>query len=155
MKKHTWSIAIVALICSGAYYFYQTHNTHLDPRDADDFAVMERYTRPDFTWRVENTPNYEETMPHQKVYLNVKDNSKNDSYEAGESMGCTGTPDTATQEASATTMTRCWFAGGGDDYAVFEESGIYVLKHRWTQESGGPEVNADPEGPWEVVTTIK
>jgi hypothetical protein len=57
-------------------------------------------------------------------------------------------------EANEITRKLCWFGGGGDVYSVFNENGTFIVKHKWIQESGGPEVNASPEGPWETVLKI-
>ena len=71
----------------------------------------------------------------------------------GEGLGCEGRSQ-RTDEENEVTHKSCWFGGGGEDFSVFLENGQYVVKKRWTQESGGPEVSAEPHGPWEVLFTL-
>ncbi len=115
-----------------------------------DKSAPVTYSAADFVWNVENAPDYEETFPKQNVSLTVK--GKN--YSAGASMGCELEPRTDLLENELTRKT-CWFGGAGDEFGVFKEGDAHVVKHRWIQESGGPDVDAPPEGPWEVLFTIE
>ena len=139
MKTIIW-VLVILLLGVGGYYLFNNYLT--GP------ATKSAYTASDFSWRIEKASNYEETLPRQIVFLDVKGRS----YKAGESIGCNVESDA--QEANEITRQTCWFGGGGDIYSVFQENGSYLLKHRWIQESGGPEVNAAPEGPWETLLQI-
>lgn len=152
MKKRILIVTIALICIGGIYVFYtypQQNSATSDRRAASENAFDEKLKKSDFSWRVEKAPNYEETLPRQIVYLEVNGRS----YKAGESMGCTEQRDAV--EIHEITRQTCWFAGGGDVYGVFFENSTYILKHRWIQESGGPEVNAAPEGPWETIVTIQ
>lgn len=139
MKTFLWITGGVMLI--GAGYFVFTNYSSIQDKSIS-------YAAADFSWRIENAPNYEETMPRQIVHLDVKGKS----YLIGESIGC----DTKNgpEEPNEIARKLCWFGGGGDIYSVFDENGTFIVKHKWIQESGGPGVNAPPEGPWEVVLKI-
>jgi hypothetical protein len=142
MKILLWVGAIIVLAVGGFYAF----NNY--GRFGKEMVVGQQLTHKDFVWRIENAPKWEETMPRHSVYLEVQGKS----YKAGESIGCNIKQDAL--EPNEITRKTCWFGGGGDVYSVFFENGSYTLKHRWMQESGGPEVNTDPEGGWETVLKI-
>lgn len=147
MKKLLWVGAIIVIVLGGFYAF--SKYGVLTQQTADKEAVVgQSLTRKDFVWRVENAPNWEETMPRHSVYLDVQGKS----YKAGESIGCNIKQDAL--ESDEITRKACWFGGGGDVYSVFVENGAYILKHRRMQESGGPGVQADTEGDWETILKI-
>lgn len=102
-----------------------------------------------FEWIVEPSTRYEETMPWQNVVLVFDETS----YPIGEDLGCSARA-IHTDADNEITRKSCWFGGGGNDFSVFLENGTYVVKKRWTSESGGPEVQAEPHGPWEVLFTL-
>lgn len=54
----------------------------------------------------------------------------------------------AIQEEGVIASVRCWWAGGGDDYAVIDGDQILYVQHRWVDEEVG-------FGEWEEVSTIK
>ncbi len=103
-------------------------------------------TQPTFTWQIEPSSRYEETMPWHNVTLRVDGKE----HFIGEELGC----GMKTTVEGAVTYNTCWFGGGGTVHAVFFENGTYIVKKRWIQESGGPEVNAETEGPWETVVVL-
>ena len=90
-------------------------------------------------------------MPHQILSLVAAGRT----YEIGEYMGCSGISDEGPLEAGEIVRTTCWFAGAGDHVSVFKEQGKYVVKTRWIQESGGPDVQADPQGEFGIVFTLE
>lgn len=139
MKTTIW-VLVTLLVAGGAYAALRGLPADRDGNDP-------RGDR-EFTWRVEDAPDHEDTMPRQTVFLETGGRT----YRAGESMGCNIRLDDL--EANEITRQTCWFAGGGDEYGVFREGGAHVLKRRWVQETGGLEIDAEPEGPWEVVTRI-
>lgn len=139
MKTTIW-VLVTLLVAGGAYAALGR-----TPANRDTSAPREDRQ---FTWRVEDAPDHEDTMPKQIVFLE----SGGRAYKAGESMGCNIRLDNL--EPNEVTRQTCWFAGGGDEYAVFRDGDAYLLKRRWVQETGGPEIGAEPEGPWEVVTRI-
>jgi len=143
MKRVLWIGAIIVIAVGGLYAF----NTY-GPQSDKEMLVGQNLTNKDFVWRIENAPHWEETMPRHIVYLDVQGKS----YKAGESIGCNIQQDAV--EPNEITRKTCWFAGGGDVYSVVAENDSYILKHRWIQESGGAEVDADTEGDWETVLKI-
>jgi len=143
MKILLW-VGVIIVLAVGGFYALNDYSLQSDK----EMVVGQQLTHKDFMWRIENAPNWEETMPRHIVYLDVKGKS----YKAGESIGCTVKQDVV--EPNEITRKTCWFAGGGDVYSVFVENDAYTLKHRRMQESGGPGVNANPEGNWETVLKI-
>lgn len=142
MKIILW-VGVIIVLAAGGLYAFNNYG-----QSGKEMVVGQQLTHKDFVWRIENAPRWEETMPRHSVYLDVQGKS----YKAGESIGCNIKEDAL--ESNEITRKTCWFAGGGDVYSVFVENGAYTLKHRRMQESGGLEVNADPEGDWETVLKI-
>ena len=58
------------------------------------------------------------------------------------------------RDAKELSKVVCWWGGGGHELGVFVEGEKYLVKERWIQESGGPEVNASPSGPWKILLEI-
>ncbi len=126
-----------------------------------DIQLIEETSKdPNFSWRFEFHPNYneyslnyEEYIPYQTVYLDV--NGK--SYKAGPATGCRygdGTRDiygsvSPRSELAPNEITRilCWYAGSGDIYSVFVENFKYILRRQQVDEMTG-------YFPWETITTI-
>lgn len=169
MRTIIWLVGAVVII-GGGYFMFTTYapqnlseesgiqNTDLtqqlptqqNQKTAKTTPVnTNAYLASDFVWRIENAATYEETIPRHIVFLDVKGRA----YRVGESIGCALKSDVT--EPNEITRRVCWFGGGGDVYAVFKENGLYVVKHKWIQESGGPGVNAETEGPYEALFTLQ
>jgi hypothetical protein len=151
MKILAWILAGVVLIAGGFYVLGTEHRreSNIAPAATTTTETAKAaLTAHDFSWRVEKAANWEETLPREVVYLDAKGMS----FKLGESIGCDGSSEPT--EQNELMRKQCWFGGAGDVYALFNENGAFVAKHKWIQESGGPEVNAPPEGPWEMVSTI-
>lgn len=170
MKTVVWIVGAVIII-GGGYFAFTTYVAQNQPKgssvqNADLVQQLppqqnqkattkttpgtaSTYAAADFVWRIENAPTYEVTMPRHIVFLDVEGRA----YRVGESIGCTIESDAT--EPNEITRKTCWFGGGGDVYSVFKENQSYVVKHKWIQESGGPSVNAKPEGPYEVLFAVQ
>jgi|CXWL01.1.fsa_nt_gi hypothetical protein len=146
MKSILWVLIAVAVLV-GAFFAL---NSYIYNEKQGEFADNQNPTliTHTFEWIIEPSARFEETMPWQNLTL-VFDGKK---FPVGEYLGCAGI--VATTLEGEITRKTCWFGGGGDDVSVFLENGEYVVKTRWIQESGGPEVNAEPTGPWEVLFVV-
>ncbi len=84
-----------------------------------------------YTWETKDIGT--EDMPKTEVSL------VDESGEVVYKTECTGTAseESMTDADDAETAIRCWFAGGGDDYAVFEADGEMVVRHRGVDEASG------------------
>lgn len=120
-----------------------------------DMSQITEATSSDFVWRIEPAPTYEETMPRQNLSLTYKEQT----YMFGEKISCneSGTGDWETNvdknlTNKSTSSVTCYFAGGGDKFAVFKEDGKVVLK-RLILEEGSPEVDV-PEFQYETILVL-
>lgn len=147
MKTVLWALIVIAVLI-GAFFAFNSYIYNEKQADSADSLNPVPVTHT-FEWIVEPSERFEETMPWQNVAL-VFDGSV---FPVGEGLGCEGRSQ-RTDEENEVTHKSCWFGGGGEDFSVFLENGQYVVKKRWTQESGGPEVSAEPHGPWEVLFTL-
>ncbi|HVW66224.1 MAG TPA: hypothetical protein VHA78_00665 [Candidatus Peribacteraceae bacterium] len=50
---------------------------------------------------------------------------------------CTGIAGDATDITGALAAVRCWWAGGGDDYAAFASGTGFIIRHRTLDEEAG------------------
>jgi hypothetical protein len=107
------------------------------------------YAPADFVWKSEPAPQ-KGGIPKEKISLEVKGKV----YTLGEFQNCNITKPFEQLESGQVSKINCWYGGGGNELVVYNENGSYSIKKRWTQESGGPEVGAQPYGPWEVVTKL-
>ena len=150
MKIFIW-IGVIACLALGAagLYFVTTNQSAEAPQEGYEYVDTPRYQTSDFSWVVEDLPS-DGYIPRHSVTLSIGGKT----YPAGESVGC----NTSTQaELFPGQVARlvCWFAGGGDEFVVNQEEGVYMLARRWIQESGGPEVNAETEGSWEIIEIVE
>ncbi len=147
-------VIAVALVFFGAYWYEDEIKGYPAPWEGP-----RNYAPADFVWKASNAPDYEETMQKQTLALAVRLSARGaqaggKTYRvSGEYLGCN--PGASTPAAGELSHLTCWFGGGGDEFAVVMEGDKYFLTHRWIQESGGPDVGAAPEGPWEKVFEIR
>lgn len=150
MKIFVW-IAIALCLALGAVgiYFVASNQSPEAPQEGYEYVDTPRYQASDFSWIVQDLDE-KDGVPRQLVALSI--GGKN--YPAGESAGCNAA---AQAELSPGQVARlvCWFAGAGDEFVVNQEEGVYMLARRWIQESGGPEINAETEGSWEIIEFVE
>jgi hypothetical protein len=153
MKIFLWVAVIVCLLLGGAGIYFMTSNQSTNvsvdaPTEGYEYVDTPRYALSDFSWVVGDLPSTD-GVPKNSVALSVKGKL----YPAGESVGC-NTEAQSELKPSEVARLVCWFAGGGDEFVVTNEEGVYRLIRRWVQESGGPEVQAETQGPWEVIEIL-
>ena len=107
------------------------------------------YTATDFSWQSQSLPE-KDGIPYEKITLDVKGKL----FPVGQYSGCDIKSEPPT-EAGQISLKQCWFAGAGEDLAVFLENGTYVVKQRWVQESEGSDTSTPPNGPWEKLFIIQ
>lgn len=149
MKIIAWiGIALCFFLGALGVYFAMSNRPAEIQQEGYQYIDTPRYALSDFSWVVKDVPG-DGYVPHQSVALSVKGKL----YPAGDSVGCN--PDVERQLLPGEVARLiCWFAGGGDEFVVTNEEGVYRLIRRWIQETGGPEVQAEPHGPWEVVEIL-
>lgn len=145
-------VSLVAYITYRVYVMhtvsqYQIINVSLEDSQTP-IQKKNLYTFEDFTWKADLLDE-KDYIPREKVSLDVRGKL----FSVGESVNC-DTKALAPTIAGQVSYIRCWFAGAGDEIAVFQENGDYVIKKRWIQEIGGSNVQADPNGPWETIFTL-
>jgi hypothetical protein len=114
-----------------------------------DVKSVTTYVPTDFMWKSEADPQKGD-IPKEKISIEVKGKV----YALGEYSNCFLKKPFEQLESGQISKVKCWYGGAGNEIAVYNENGSYSIKKRWTQESGGPEVGAQPYGPWEVVTKL-
>lgn len=101
-------------------------------------------TGPTYHWDQNQTGTGDNDEP--LVELNLLDED-NESQFTAECVGPAFTEGVAADVPGVQTAIRCWWAGGGDDYAVIDMSGSLVIRHRTVDEEAG-------YGPWETVENL-
>jgi len=96
-------------------------------------------------WTAQQTGVGEAEAPQMKLSL-LNDKTQKSLYDTE----CAGTVsvDAVTDAEGNLTSMRCWWAGGGDDYAVFETENALSVRHRTVDEEAG-------YGEWEEVAVIR
>lgn len=154
MKIFIW-IGVIACLALGAagLYFVTASQPANAPADVSqegyEYVDTPRYQTSDFSWVVGDLPS-DGHVPRHSVALSVKGKL----YPAGESVGCNAFTQSELPPGQVARLV-CWFGGGGHEFVVNQEEGVYMLARRWIQESGGPEVNAETEGSWEIIEIIE
>ncbi len=152
MKIILWVVGILVLLIGG---FFALNSYIYHEKQGDSPAGIQEEKAPEsprFDWVIAPSSRHEETMPWEEVYLFINGEEK---MHIGEYLNCDGLVTGALERYDgAVSVKTCWFGGGGNDFGVFFENGAYVVKVRETSESGGPEVRAEPYGPWKTLTTI-
>ena len=133
------STLILAVVLVGGFVLL---NSHIYNEKQANAPNEETAATPTFSWAFEPSARYEETMPWHNLSLVVN----SEPYSVGEYQGCTGEGSTG---EGIVTKTTCWFAGGGNEVAVFLEGDRYLIKERWIQEAGA-QGEWDTEGDWET-----
>lgn len=130
---------------------YKDQNKH-DVVGEDEQGIASNYESSDFIWHIEKSPDGT-AWPHDTVTLEVGEKM----YHVGEyDLSCTQNTDVPVSYSETNELSRvqCWWGGAGEEISVFREGAGYVVKKRWIQESGGPEVNAPRNGEFEVIVTL-
>jgi hypothetical protein len=96
------------------------------------------YQKSDFVWKVKKLNTYQETQPYHKLLLQVNGNT----YMVADSIGCSTENNNPNPTIGQISQRICWFAGGGEEFGVFEEGGKYLVKRKGLSESGGPRVGS-------------
>ncbi len=117
-----------------------------------DSKPVTTYLSTDFVWKSEAAPQKEdrELVSYEKISLEVKGKV----YDLGVYPNCYLKKPFEQLESGQISKVKCWYGGAGNELVVYNENSSYILKKRWIQESGGPEVKAQPYGPWEVITKL-
>lgn len=124
----TLSFTLVA--CNGT-------QTTAEPDDAMDAMMAETSVR--WTWT--QTGIGPDEIPQNEIRLVDEDGNEK------HMVVCNGVPAQSDIEESDTAV-RCWWAGGGNDYAVFETDAGLSVQTRWVDEESG-------FGEWEELIVIK
>jgi hypothetical protein len=96
-----------------------------DTRPAGEQVMME--------WKME--PFGQDTDTPQTHIMLVNSGTDETLFETN----CTGTASTEgiTDVEGSMASVRCWWAGGGDDYAVFDDADGHIVRHRTVDEEAG------------------
>lgn len=107
-------------------------------RDSDNERSMDGSV---LRWTWEQTGTGPDEIPQYEIKL------VDDASDEKHMVVCNGVPATQEIEESDTAV-RCWWAGGGNDYAVFEVDGGYSVQTRWVDEESG-------FGEWEELIVVQ
>lgn len=103
-------------------------------------------TLPALEWRTQDAGVNEMDIPQQQLSLmRIREGGR----EALFTTQCQGIASPSELIEGSLASIRCWWAGGGDDYAAFAaEGGTIEVKTRYVDEESGM-------GPWDVLETMQ
>ncbi|MBP9757871.1 MAG: hypothetical protein KBD06_04685 [Candidatus Pacebacteria bacterium] len=146
MNKNIVIVCVLILAAGGLYAYYsddQAFRSQQMPQFAAETASStvsetaptggEGIGKHSVTWKFEKVGEDTATGAEQTKVTVVWDGK---SHDAGTYMGSCAELDgsTGTLSEGEVSGALCWFAGAGDEIGVFNENGIFVLKHGEQQE---------------------
>lgn len=131
MKKISLAVTVLALALGACGAQTDTTNTDTSSSSSTNAPAMKRAA---MEWvAVETDAGTDGTAPKNTITLRVA-GTQEEIY----STTCAGVPSTDVQIDGSVASVRCWFAGGGDDYAVFiGDAEQLTVRHRTVDEEGG------------------
>lgn len=123
-------IAVIAVVLA-AFMLMQRQAVAPAPPAANEEVPASAQSERTFSWRFATTESDDGMPPRTQVDL-ITDG---DVYDAGAYAGSCAEVAAENLLPNEVSGVVCWWAGGGDEIAIFKEGGRYVLKHGLQEES--------------------